>query len=180
MILATSGLAERAAELRGAFDRAFAAPLRAGVAAKADFIAIRAGVERCAIRLAEIAGMFADRKVTRVPAGEAALLGIAGFRGALVPVYCLQTLLGLGAAPSPRWLVIAKAAPVALAFESFEGHLRTSADAILPRQSPDQMSGFAPEFVRADAVVRPVIHLPAVIGALGAAEAAQTTFMQER
>ena len=47
------------------------------------------------------------------------------------------TLLGHSGTQAPRWLVIAAAAPVALAFDAFEGHLRASADAILPQQSHD-------------------------------------------
>jgi chemotaxis signal transduction protein len=175
MSIAASGLAERAAELRSTFDRAFAVPLRAEGAAKTDLIAIRVGSEPCAIRLTDIAGLFADRKITRVPSGKSALLGIAGFRGALVPAYSLGILLGLSGTQAPRWLVIATAAPVALAFDAFEGHLRASADAILPRQSHRQMHGFAPSFIRAGALVRPVIDLASVVAALGtpAAESAK-------
>jgi hypothetical protein len=62
-------------------------------------------------------------------------------------------------------------APVALAFDGFEGHLRVPADAILPRQSPALRRGMAPEFIRTGDVVRPLIALPSVIDALGATEA---------
>jgi purine-binding chemotaxis protein CheW len=159
-----SGLGERAVELRLAFDRGFAAPLRIEAAATQDLLAIRVSAEPYAIRLSEITGLFVDRKFTRVPGGNAALLGVAGFRGALVPVYSLR---------------IAAAAPVALAFEGFEGHLRAAGDAILPRQSPAKMRGYAPEFIRTESVVRPVLHLLSVIDALGATEAPNTEPNQE-
>jgi chemotaxis signal transduction protein len=179
MSIAASDLAERAAELRSTFDRAFAVPLRAKDAAKTDLIAIRVGSEPCAIRLTDIAGLFADRKITRVPSGKSALLGIAGFRGALVPAYSLGILLGLSGTPAPRWLVIATAAPVAFAFDTFEGHLRVSADAIMPRQSLGDMQRFAPNFIRAGDLVRPVVDVSAAVTALGASETASAAPSKE-
>jgi purine-binding chemotaxis protein CheW len=161
----------RAAELRAAFDRSFAVAARAGNQVSHDLIAIRVGDEPFAIRLADVAGLFADRKVTHVPGGYPAQLGIAGFRGALVPVFSLPLLFACPGGPVPRWLVVAAAVPVALAFDGFEGHLRMPAHAILPRQAPAPRCGMAPEFVRTGDVLRPLIHLPSVIDALGATEA---------
>jgi chemotaxis signal transduction protein len=131
------------------------------------------------MRLSEIAGLFADRKITRVPGSKAALLGIAGFRGALVPAYSLRALLGLSGTQAPRWLAIAAAAPVAFAFDAFEGHLRVSADAIMPRQSRGEIKGFAPNFIRADDLARPVIDLSAAVAALGASETASAAPSKE-
>jgi hypothetical protein len=94
-----------------------------------------------------------------------------------LPVYSLQTLLGHAAAQTPRWLVIAAVAPVALAFDAFEGHLRAAADAILPQQST--MRGCAREFIRTADAVRSILHLPSVIKALGAAERPDAGAMKE-
>jgi purine-binding chemotaxis protein CheW len=177
MIDSLSRLAQRAAELRTDFDRSFAAPVRADIAQKLDLLAIRVGSESCAVRLSEITGLFADRAITRVPGKNPALLGISGFRSAIVPVYSLRTLLGHSGTQAPRWLVIAAGSPVALAFDAFEGHLRASADAILPQQST--MRGCAREFIRTADAVRSVLHLPSVIEALGAAERPDTTAMKK-
>jgi|HubBroStandDraft_6_1064221.scaffolds.fasta_scaffold1433668_1 chemotaxis signal transduction protein len=174
-----SGLAERAEEMRADFDRGFAAARRVDIAAKHDLIAIRVGTEPFAIRLTEVSGLFADRKITRVPGSHNALLGIAGFRGALVPVYGLRALLRQSGTQSARWLVIAAAAPVAFAFDTFEGHLRVAADAILKQQSQAQSPSYALEFIRTDDLVRPVLHLRSVIDALGASDAAKSGFTKE-
>jgi chemotaxis signal transduction protein len=171
-------LAERAAALRTDFDRSFAAPPRVDTATKLDLLAVRVGGEPCAIRLSDIAGLFADRRVTRIPGSNAALLGIAGFRGAVLPVYTLHALLGHPGTQTPRWLVIAAAAPVALAFDAFEGHLRTAADGLLPQQS--KMRGCTREFIRAADVIRSVLHLPSVIEALGAAQRPDAATSQTR
>jgi chemotaxis signal transduction protein len=160
--------------LRAAFDRAFAAPVRADATAKLDLLAVRAGPEPFAIRLSEVTGLFVDRRITRVPTSDATLIGIAGFRGAIVPVYSLLAVLGHSAAEAPRWLVIAATTPIALAFDQFEGHLRISPDAILPQHSHAQMRGYAPEFVRSAGVVRPILHLPSIVEALGSARPGAT------
>jgi purine-binding chemotaxis protein CheW len=159
-------LAARAAELRDAFDASFAAPMRADPVAHEVLLAIRVGTERCALRLAEIAGLFADRDVTPVPGRNAALLGVAGCRGVLVPVYSLRHLLGQDSAPLLRWFVLAAAAPIALAFDVFEGHVRAAAGAIVPRQSGH--GGTAGEIVPTPDGLRSVLHLSAVIAMLSA------------
>jgi chemotaxis signal transduction protein len=162
----SSGVGERAAELRLAFDRVFAEPIRLDTTAKEDLLAIRIGTQAFAIRLSEITGLFADRKIVPVPGSHAALRGIAGFRGTLVPVYDLQALLGHSTAQSSRWLVIAAAAPVALAFEAFEGQLRVSRDAILPQPSGPESGGYTREFVRTQNFVGPIMHLPSVLDSI--------------
>jgi chemotaxis signal transduction protein len=161
-----SRVTERAAELRLAFDRAFAGPVRLDTSRKENFLAVRVGAERYALRLSEITGLFADKKVTRVPGGETALLGIAGFRGAILPVYSLQTLLGHSSTETPRWLVIASAAPVAFAFEAFECQLSALPDAILPQQSRTEMRSYARDFLQTQSFAGPIMHLPSVVDAI--------------
>jgi chemotaxis signal transduction protein len=159
-----AALTRRAATLRLAFGSGFAEPVRRAAGAAVDLLAIRAGAEAYALRLSEIAGLFADRKITSVPGSDPALLGIAGFRGAIVPVLRLATLLGHSAAGTPRWLVIAAAEPVALAFESFEAQLRIPRDAILPAAPRGETRSFAQEFLRSAEFVGPILHLPSVLG----------------
>ena len=179
MMDASPRLTERAAELRLAFDRGFAAPLRLDTAARQELLAIRIGAEPYVIRLSEISGLFAEKTITRVPGSAAALLGIAGFRGAIVPVYGLRTLLGHAGAQTPRWLVIAAAAQVALAFEAFDGQLRVASDAVRPRQSGAEMPSYAREFIRTRDVVHPVLHLPSVLDAIARTEKHEITPNEE-
>ena len=160
--------AGRATELRLAFDRGFAQPIELGATAKTDLLAIRVGAEACVIRLSEIAGLFVDKKITRIPGSAPALLGVAGFRGAIMPVFNLQSLLARSTAATPRWLVIAAGAPVALAFDAFEGQMRLSPDAILPRPPDAPTLSYARDFVRTPARICPVIHLPWILDAIKA------------
>lgn len=116
---------ELASEFDGAFALAHAAP-----AALADLVTIGIAEDRFALRLAEVAGVFVDRPITKVPSRRADLLGLAAFRGTVVPVFDLATRVGYTRAHAPRWLVLAAAAPVAFAFERFDGHVRVLAAAI--------------------------------------------------
>jgi purine-binding chemotaxis protein CheW len=163
-------ISERARDLRRDFDRAFAEPIR-GEPPQEDLLAISVGGQPYALRLQEIAGIFVDKKITSVPGSTAAQRGIAGFRGAILPVYDLQVLLGQSIAETARWLVIAAGAPVALAFEVFERQLRVAPDDILPKSAGSETAAFAREFVRTRAHVRPVLHLPSVIAAIKALKA---------
>jgi chemotaxis signal transduction protein len=155
---------ERAMEMRREFDHAFAKPVQFDETPREKLLGIRAGGQACAIRLAEVAGLHADKKITPVPGGHAALLGIAGFRGTILPVYDLPGLLGATGEPSPRWLVIAKAAPVALAFEAFEAQLLVRPDAIVAQVSAHN---YARDFLRTPEFSGPILHLPSVLDAIG-------------
>ena len=157
---------DRAAQLRRDFDRAFAEPIRVDTTEEEDLLGIRVGEQACAIRLSEIAGVHMGKKVTRVPGSHAALWGIAGFRGSLLPVYDLQVLLGYDRAVAPRWLVIAAAAPIALAFATFDGRLRVARREILPRTKQTGMTQYARDVVRTANGIRPILHLPSILETL--------------
>ncbi|HVJ53731.1 MAG TPA: chemotaxis protein CheW [Aliidongia sp.] len=159
-----TAISARAAELREAFDRSFAAPPRPDEGAAEDLLAIRIGGDPYAVRLSEIAGVHTDRKIVRVPGAPAALLGIAGFRGAIVPVYGTRDLLG-DPGPAGRWLMLAAAAPIALSFELFEHHLRVPAGAVKPQEAGGERR-FVRELVRTHSFVRPILHLAAIVAAV--------------
>ena len=62
--------------------------------------------------------------------------------------------------------MIAAGAPVALAFDAFEGQIRVAPEAILPRPPDAQTLSYAREFVRTQRHICPVIHLPWILGAI--------------
>jgi chemotaxis signal transduction protein len=165
-VSATSTAASRAAKLRLAFDQAFAAPIRLDGKSREQLLAVRVAGQALAIRLSEISGLHVDKKITPVPGGHATLLGVAGFRGAIVPVYDLRTILGHPGGERPRWLVIAAASSVALAFDGFDGQLRVPRDAIVPQAAGPEVRGYAREFVGSRKFVGPLIHLPSVLEAI--------------
>ena len=126
-------MSERAAELRAAFDGAFAAAPAPEAAPQVDLLRVRIGGEAYAIALAELAGFHADVRVVPLPSPAAELLGVAAIRGALVPVYDLRVVLGGARGPASRWLALAQGAPpLALAFDQLDGHARALATELAP------------------------------------------------
>jgi purine-binding chemotaxis protein CheW len=164
MTNATDELATHAALLREAFDRAFAeAPVESHRDSE-DFLALNVGGDDYAVRLNEISGLFEGKRWRALPGAAPALLGIAGFRGALVPIYDLNALLGYAPATSPRWLVLIKTHPsVGLAFERLDGHLRVSREALSSEADSAKADAPVRETLREANAVRGVLHLPTIL-----------------
>ncbi|WP_416761108.1 chemotaxis protein CheW [Roseateles sp. So40a] len=148
---------------REAFDRSFAEPRRqADEDAVLDVLGIRIAGDAFALNLADLAGLQSAMPAAPYPATAPALLGLAGHQGQVLPLYDLQALLGRGTAPVTRWWAIARAAPLALAFEGFDGQWRLSArDRLL--QSDTTGSGWA---VRCGDALRPLIELDQLIASI--------------
>jgi purine-binding chemotaxis protein CheW len=155
-----------AAALRIGFDESFAAAAAPQSERLEDMLAIRVGSDPYALRLSEIAGLHCDLKIVEVPSAAAQLLGIAGLRGMMAPVYDLGALLGYPPAANPRWMVIARGAqPVGLAFETFEAHLRVSKES---SEDGEVGGGGATRrqtrgTVRAAGALRPIVHMASVM-----------------
>ncbi len=116
----------RVSELRRAFDAAFAAPAASGREPTVDLIALRLGGRPFAVRLTDLGGFAAARRIVPVPSPDRALLGLSGHRGGLVSVFSLAVLLGLDDVERPRWLLFhpGPGGLSALAAPALEGHLR--------------------------------------------------------
>jgi purine-binding chemotaxis protein CheW len=160
-------LADRAAALREAFDRSFAAVRPPDPPPVEDLLAIRIGAEPYALRLSEIAGLHPDRRITPLPGGVPSLRGIAAFRGVIVPVYDLAAWLGHPQEEAVRWLALAASEPIAFAFAVVDGHLRVAHDAIVPNRAGERAHRHVREFARvAEQAVCPIVHLPSIIDAV--------------
>lgn len=158
----------KAAELRRHFDASFALALTASSPDLEDVLLVRVGGDGYALRLRELAGLVARRPIVPVPSPAPGLLGLAGIRGEIVPVFGLSSLLGYGDdAQTPPWLVLS-AAPGSLAFgfSAFEGFVR------LPRASLHAAEGVAAarpylaELVSTDAGPRAVIAVPLLVSTI--------------
>jgi chemotaxis signal transduction protein len=155
-------VADRLAQLREDFDRSFTEPARQHDAEYVELLAVRAGGRPYALRLSQASGVHSDRPVTPLPGPQAALLGVAGFSGAIVPVYDLAALLGHAVPERPRWLVLAAGKPaLALAFHELDGHVRIPVSIIVDEadghSGPDLLRGMAP----LQGGIRPIVDLPA-------------------
>jgi len=97
--------ADRAGQLRQAFDRSFAEAPVTTSAPHDDFLAVRMGSDPLAIRVPEIAGLFARLRVMGLPGPVPELRGLVGVRNLMLPVYDLQALLGYPAAGASPWVI---------------------------------------------------------------------------
>lgn len=161
-------LDSKLAELRRAFDRSFALPPPQAAQEVEDLLAIRVAGDPYAVRLREISGMMAGRKVVSVPAGAPGLLGLAGIRGGVVPVFGLASILGYGqASGEPRWMILCGVEdPIALAFPDFEGFLRLPKSSLHSDETLQATRHHVNEVAKTDAGNRAVIGVSLVVAAI--------------
>lgn len=155
----TTIVADRVARLRDDFDGSFTEPARVFDEQTVELLAVRAGEQRYAIRLDQAAAVHHDRLVTALPTTVRALLGVAGFGGAVIPVFDLATLLGHPVPHRPRWLLLATGTPaLAFAFHELHRHVRVAATAVIDGGArPGCLHGMA----RLDDGDRPIVDIPA-------------------
>jgi chemotaxis signal transduction protein len=156
-----------AAELRAAFDAAFARPPSAAGQDAVALLALRVAGEPVAVRVLETAGLMPARRIVPVPSRRPELLGISGIRGAVVPIYGLARLLRRGDDGEPRWILLAAAGGeerVGLAVATFERHLLVPAGDLRPAAAG--AAAHAPELLHADDAPRPVLSIPSLVRAI--------------
>lgn len=150
----------RAEELRREFDRSFMEPVSQGAAETIPFVGIHLGGEPYALRVADIGGLHGHVVIVPCPTPLPELIGLAGFRGALVPVYDLAALFGHPASAG-RWLALAADRTVAYAFDEFDAQFRALPDAVNADQRPDGRAHIK-STVRHGGGLWPIIDLPAL------------------
>ena len=160
---ALAPVSDRVAELRRAFDEARAIPFPEGAKEQAEnLLAIRISGDAYGIKVSEIAGLAAGKKIVSVPGPIPELLGLCGIRGTLVPVYSLHALLGYGSdAEQPGWLALCGTEECfALAFHEFEGYLRSARGELYPVGAKDAARIHVKEVSRGPGAVRAVVSIP--------------------
>ena len=161
----------KADQLRQAFDHTFAlAPSTASLELE-DLLTIRVAGDPYAIRLLDITEIVTGHGVVSVPAVTPYLLGLAGIRGGIVPVFDLSLLLGYGPDPgSPRWMILCGyEEPIALAFSNFEGYLRLPTSAIHADESfsvTSEKTKYVNQVARTPDGVRAVISIALILATI--------------
>ncbi|MEO8904482.1 MAG: chemotaxis protein CheW [Polyangiaceae bacterium] len=158
----TNAIEPKLLALREAFDQNFVEAVGGQRPEQLDFLKVRIAGDPYALRLSEIQSLHASRRVVAAPSELPELLGLAGFRGILTPVYDLAQLLGYSAESSAKWLVVVQhASPFAFAFGEFEAHLRvTSASLSAPEFGSHAALRGA---VQHGAGALPLLHLPSLV-----------------
>jgi chemotaxis signal transduction protein len=161
-------LEQRLRSFRHAFDHTFAAAPLTTVEAFEDLLAIRLAGDAYALRLCEIRGLVASRKIVSLPSRRPELLGLAGIRGSLVAVYDLAALLGYRAdSKPPSWLALAGASEsIGLGFEAFEGFLRVRSADVHDAQLAERATSHVGKVVRVEKQSRRVVDIPSTLRTL--------------
>ena len=164
----TPVVVSQVAELRRAFDLSFALPPAQALAELEDLLAIRVAGDRYAIRLRDVTGLVAGRTIVPVPADAPDLLGLAGLRGGVVPVFGLASILGYGQAPAePRWLILCGAEePLALACSDFEGCLRVPKASLHACEDLRPTRQYVEQVASTEAGARAVIAMSLVVATI--------------
>jgi purine-binding chemotaxis protein CheW len=164
----TDAPALRVDALRRAFDESFAVAATAGAAPGDELLAIRLRGDAHLLRLADVGRLLRVGRLVRYPGAAPAWLGLAGVAGGVVPVYDLGVLAGYPPGEPPSWMAVCAAAPVALAFDAFDGQVR------------HQRAGAARDPIAAGALLhvagqaRPVVDVGVLIERLRASNQSST------
>jgi purine-binding chemotaxis protein CheW len=159
-------IGNRAQELRDAFDRTFSEPLRMHQDSEEEMFGITLAGAKYAVRLTDASGVFANKKIVRVPSGAADLLGVAGFRGAIMPVFDLASIMGYPRSADAAWLLTAAGASIGLAFSAFDGHLRIPRASVMAVDGKAGYGRFVKNLVQDKDGTRAVIDIPVIIETL--------------
>lgn len=156
----------RLAELRRDFDRAFADPYPDEPEEVESLLAIRLQEDPYGLLVGEISAVDRAGSIVPLPSRSPGLIGIAGYRGAILPVYGLASLMGYERSPeSPRWLVVCgKREPLALAVSELEGYVQVPKGSF---HAPDQKARkHVQRFARIGETVRAIVSVPSVLEAI--------------
>jgi purine-binding chemotaxis protein CheW len=154
-------------ELRRAFDEAFVRPPAPVVGGTEEILLVRVGGDPYALRSRSMTGLVADKRIVPVPSRRPELLGVAGTRGNLVPVYSLTNLLGYGGpGASCRWVALSgDSTPIGLAFQGFDGFVRVDAKDVYAAEG-GQVRRHVREVVHVADAVRPLVDVPSILQSL--------------
>ena len=163
----TAAVPDRLREMRLAFDTAFAEPVRPPAESLVPLLLIRAGGEALALPSLQVTELLHGRGIVPLPSRDPELLGIAGIRGALVPVFHLARLLGgTWHEPRPRWLVLVRReATIGLAFDELENYSQ-AAPACFYQDQNSPARRHVRQLVRLGSSVRGVVEIAALVEAV--------------
>jgi chemotaxis signal transduction protein len=149
----------RAAELRRNFDALFTEAAAEPAAGEESFLAVTVGGDPYALPVAQIGGLARDRSLVPLPDAPPDFAGLAGLRGAVLPVWDLAGLLGYAPAAG-RWVAVAAGEPAwGLAFEGFDGYLRLASGGLRPQQGQGPAAAFIRQAFEGAQGLRPVLDL---------------------
>jgi chemotaxis signal transduction protein len=157
-----------AGDLQRTFDAGFALPPAEKTQNEESFLVLRMGKDAHAVRVREVNGFAAARKIVALSSPIAGLLGLAGLRGSLVPVYSLAALLGYADADGPpRWFILCGGNELlALAFANFDGYVELPRADVRAAGEDELQRRHVREVIVEEHAVRAVVSVASLIEAI--------------
>jgi chemotaxis signal transduction protein len=154
----------RFADMRRAFDQSFATPHVDVSESLERMITIRLGGEPFVMRASHISGIARAKRIVSLPSRSPEVLGLAGIRGTLVPVFDLRGILRLKpCASTPSWLaLVVDHVPIALGFDEFDGQVELSPANLYADESSTPRK-HVQLLARIGSSVHPVIDIPSIL-----------------
>jgi len=153
----------QALEFRRAFDQSFALEQEFQNQVRVNVLMMSIAGNPFAVRLSEISGVSKCPKIVPVPSHSPALIGLAGIRSELFPVYSTAELLGYPREEQVRWLLIAgKQSPIALALENLETCISVPIEAFVRSEQVREKARFQ-EVLTVGTVVRTLIQVSELV-----------------
>jgi chemotaxis signal transduction protein len=160
-------LAQRLAELRQGFDRGFAAPPATATAATVGLLAIRIAAGSHAIRMGEISEVQPAPRLVTLPGARPEMMGLAGIRGRLVPVYNLAALLGHDEPGTKNWVAVCGMdEPLGIGFDELEGYIQVLPTDLYPAAEVERSRGQVREVLHRDGASRMVVSVSSIVSTL--------------
>jgi chemotaxis signal transduction protein len=159
-------ISKTALQLQHEFDSSFNRLPLSQTGEFVSLLAIRVGSHPYAVRLSAIAALHADKQIVALPDAPQELLGIAGFRGAIVPVYSLAALLGDPGAAGSRWVALTRTMPVGLAFERLDAYLHIPRAAIARSTEVCEPQRRVGDVIIHEDLVRPLVDVESILNSI--------------
>lgn len=154
---------EQLARMRLAFDRDFESVRASAVEETEPYVVVRVGGERVALRVAALSSIEVGARVMPVPLDLPVLMGLAGVRSVLVPVYRLATLIGVATSGETQQVIAVCRAPspVGLALDGLVGQVEAPRSARQPA-GPAARKHVA-ELLQTEDGFQPIVDVSSVI-----------------
>jgi chemotaxis signal transduction protein len=178
---ATPPTFDAAAYLRDEFDSTFAAPVAEPTTGSAYYVVLEVAGHAFAAPSSALARVLHGVPIVPVPSASPALLGIAGIRSALVPVFSLRSLLAealsrMAAPPQPAaatsdWVILCESSGnlLGLAFDRILSYQRVAPDGVFA--GPAAAAAHSAAAIRIGADLCPILDIPSLLQQLLAATA---------
>ncbi len=159
--MSSNAVQKIAASFDSGFAHAFAGTRRETL----NYLACRVGTESLAISLSDLSGLQRRAKIVPLRSTVSGLLGVAGLRSRLMPVYRTSVLLGIPVAGQPeKWIAVCGSEqPIGLALDEFEGYLQADPSARSPRAERDGACAHLRELLVCAGQTRPIIQISTLL-----------------